>query len=583
LGALSVPPAGTYDVLFTPVEGSVTVTPGATEIFISARDTDGDDLPCMQYSLDGEHYTTSNYIGGLEPDTDYMLYVRQGTNAWYYTQLFHTAAVDYGVRVGRVPVTDKNLGNLDMLGWEFDPDSRTLYLDRLWWRDTGTPCSSEQVFYVEATARALIYSSGDLTVHLFGNWGDTTLERIPEAGDWFANYTVYAEGDLTIQGSGSLVINGDNTADFAFGSGTGDITLNLGGTLTVNCGNGFYVPNGQLIYRSGDIAFNSYVRTVGYNDLQVCNFIPRDQLSSFKLYPEHGTMRYEVAGLDGVRTEVDEDGLLEQLDANYEAWQTKRSVYITPTHTYDQQVSTMEYWEDGECGGSVTYHYSCCCGASGAETYTVNQAEHDLVHCAGDPPTCEHGGYYDYDRCTKCAYYGTFHYYPQGLGHDWTHYDPEWPTCTEDGHPAYEVCQRCGASTAVEMPTDEELALGLGDTGLATWKATGHTYRYVGAQNATCTQDGHPACYVCDNCGEYFAHQDDVVPMDPAEVVIPAAGHSWGFPEVTPATPTANGARTARCLLCGEAGETTVIPRIDWIELSDYTCYYDGTPKEPAV
>ena len=54
-----------------------------------------------------------------------------------------------------------------------------------------------------------------------------------------------------------------------------------------------------------------------------------------------------------------------------------------------------------------------------------------------------------------------------------------------------------------------------------------HSLTQVPAKDATCTEAGNKACWVCRDCGKYFADAAGAQELTEAEVVIPAAGHKF--------------------------------------------------------
>ena len=57
--------------------------------------------------------------------------------------------------------------------------------------------------------------------------------------------------------------------------------------------------------------------------------------------------------------------------------------------------------------------------------------------------------------------------------------------------------------------------------------ASGHTLTNIPAKDATCTEEGNKAYYICDVCGKWFEDaQGKSEITDKTSVIIPAAGHT---------------------------------------------------------
>ncbi|MBQ3165792.1 MAG: hypothetical protein IJC01_00485, partial [Clostridia bacterium] len=66
---------------------------------------------------------------------------------------------------------------------------------------------------------------------------------------------------------------------------------------------------------------------------------------------------------------------------------------------------------------------------------------HDLVHHDGDHPTCEAGGYNDYETCTRCDY--TTYKEVGPLGHTPKIVARVEPTCEKEGLTEGKICTAC--------------------------------------------------------------------------------------------------------------------------------------------
>ena len=132
-------------------------------------------------------------------------------------------------------------------------------------------------------------------------------------------------------------------------------------------------------------------------------------------------------------------------------------------------------------------------------------------------------------------------------------------TCTEAGNIAYYVCE-CGKLYSDEACTKE---ITLADTVV---KALGHDWEWVVDEEATCGKDGkkHEECKVC---GE---KRNEGTKID-------ATGdHKWEWVVDKEATTTEDGEKHEECKVCGnKRNEGTKIPMIDDVpEMGDNTTIY---------
>ena len=89
-----------------------------------------------------------------------------------------------------------------------------------------------------------------------------------------------------------------------------------------------------------------------------------------------------------------------------------------------------------------------------------------------------------------------------------------------------------------------------------------HELTLVEAEEATCTEDGNSAYYVCDGCGRWFEDATGLAEIrDKSAVIIKALGHKWDSGVVTKAaTATKDGIRTYTCLHDSSHTKTEPIP-----------------------
>ena len=205
-----------------------------------------------------------------------------------------------------------------------------------------------------------------------------------------------------------------------------------------------------------------------------------------------------------------------------------------------------------------TEGYWCAnCDGYYLEPTVVAKLPHAMETVNGRAPTCTEPGIPDCYRCTLCnnlyldaegkqQVTGELGEIP-ALGHNFT----DWviakqPTEDEAGRETRR-CLRCGTVENREI------------------EALGHDVSAVAAKAATCTEDGNIACYVCANCGKYYADEAATEPLDyETEVRIAALGHDIDEAnptETVDATCAAEGYKKYVCSVCGHTVIET-LPKI---------------------
>ena len=95
-------------------------------------------------------------------------------------------------------------------------------------------------------------------------------------------------------------------------------------------------------------------------------------------------------------------------------------------------------------------------------------------------------------------------------------------TCTEEGNKAYYICDGCD-----KWFEDAEGTSEITDKTSVIIPASGHTLSNVPAKDATCTEEGNKAYYICDRCDKWFEDAEGKSEIaDKTSVIIPAAGHT---------------------------------------------------------
>ena len=454
-------------------------------------------------SIDNQHFYAGGYIDGLDSDTEYTLYYRQGVDGMVYNKQFRTASTDYGVMVGYTPVTDLNTGNLERDGWQYDPSNKILTLKNLNLEAKGTAVSIEKfVGSYMATYDGVILSHDDLTINLIGENNIKTL-----GGKGMGNTVIFAEHDLTLTGNGNLNISGYNESSITSRGlfcDNGDIYLKSTGKVTFNkIANGISLPtNSTIYYYNGEYKYKPLYMT-GYGNPFYNGGLCDSSLNFDISNKTHNIQVYTgEAGFD--ETLVTDEEAVKTIKTN------ARFTHITPVHTCIKKVQGAEYFVEGNCEDGATYYKSCSCGYTDKQsTFTVAGSDHTYTYYTAKEPTCTEEGWNSYRICTKCGD-TNFEAIP-ATGHQFVHHDAVEPICTYSGHDAYDECTVCGLSTKVVIP------------------ATGHTLIHHEAQAPSCTQVGWDAYDTCENCDYTTYHE------------IPATGHNIVHHDGKAATATESG------------------------------------------
>ncbi|MBQ6116098.1 MAG: leucine-rich repeat domain-containing protein, partial [Oscillospiraceae bacterium] len=517
------------------------VYPGTTDAYVYLVDEDGNNVPGINLSLDGIHFVQYESLSGLEPDTDYTLYYKQGVNGRVYQKKFHTAAEAYDVYIGHQAVTDRNLGVLERDHWHYDPDTKTLTLKDFSISESG-------LYLVNSIYRSIIGSKDELTLELLGdNYLTSTNDSLMAL--------VYVRNDLTITGPGNLTLTACNdTYYFNFGlqSLLGDMYLDGSGKLTfINNVVGLAVnaTGKKAYYRNGDIDF----QTAGggnsgdlMRDSQIANLSFENQLTT-------GGHTLTIKNSSG---EVIDDYIAYVKTSGHD-----KNVTFTMSHSYNQRSAKPEYLASGDCTSGAQYYYSCSCGACGTTKFSNGTTTHSLTTHAARDYDCSHDGWDEYHTCDKCGWTDFEEkYHPKDV-HTWVEYPEIAPTCTEDGHPAYSECSVCGETTApIELPLE--------------YRALGHDIVPVAVTAATCTEDGMLAHFQCTRCGELYADVDGAIPVTAEELVQGARGHRWGEAVITEATETDPGFIVRTCLECGAEDREVIAPTGDNAQTCGETAWW---------
>ncbi len=542
---------------------NIEIHAGTDDVYATVFDADGNKVPGICISVDNEHYLCGEHLTGLQPDTDYTLYYKQGIYGTFYKAAFRTGSQGYGVTVGKTQVTAENTGDLEKDGWHYDPDTKTLTLKNLTLKSDGTVAAEWQLVGSTIPTYAAIVSNDELTVELIG---DNTLAY---TGKELGSSIIYAAKNLTVTGTGNLTFtNPANSDAYGLYSESGDIILSGSGTLNFDgIGTGVYSNKGMLYYRNGTVDFKPIIKHSEYvGDYQAGNLISREDMLDCSGAVHAVTI--SVASLDEKYQEVAEadiPGIIKTNNETSNEENAKQYMRIVPQHSDTEKNTDPAYLESGSCGEGCVYHYSCKCGHIGTATFTDAPEACVFHHHEAKAASCTESGNIEYWECEIC---GRLAADEKGeteltadaltvapLGHDVVHHAAKAAGCTEAGSAEHWTCSRCGEHFA-----DKKCAVRLFDANLII-PAIGHKWTQQFAKAATCETDGAIAHWVCAHCGLCSADETGTKLLKKEEVIEPAFGHSWSKWVVSKtATETAEGEEFRICSIC-EKKETRVIPK----------------------
>ena len=369
---------------------------GADCVYAFIKDQNGKDVEGIQISVDGQHFTGSDHITGLKPDTEYRLSIRQGVEGNVYYRSFRTAKQGYGVYIGRKPVTSENLGVLAEDGWHYDPASKTLTLKDFSLKDCGAAFNPYDFAGFGYTNHAVICSEDELTVRLIG---ENTITGI--SGSGLVNAGLYAENSLTVTGTGNLTVNYGSAFDvttIGLMSLHGNIILNNSGKL--NIGSVYYglqVPDGSVNYQNGTIDYQPCLTTTESGTTYGMGMIlSTSQKDAFDFSNKLHSVTVSVKGVTGSWRTISTSDIPSVINTS------ESYMRIVPQHTDNRQVVSPEYYASGSDDTTCYYHKSCSCGHIGTATF----AAYDLNICGVQVTPSNYfdidgGGHFSYTPSTK--------------------------------------------------------------------------------------------------------------------------------------------------------------------------------------
>lgn len=360
---------------------------------------------------------------------------------------------------------------------------------------------------------------------------------------------VYFKGD-TFNVSGKVSITGNKKGATSTGSGLS------GGT-----DNNVYLPNGKTIIVGGALTGSNKIGVTTENTPSTSAYV---QIASGNTnYADPDKFQYEndgtavsavVTGRNTMLVACKHNWSGEWTKDNYNHWHVCsicKGKNDVSAHTYDQKVAEESYKaSDATCTSQALYHWSCACGAEGADTFESGEKNPDNHSGAlGDWQSDENNHWKEYTCCQVPA---------DKAPHNWdTGVIKKQPTCTTAGEKTF-TCTDCNR-------TKTETVSATGHSWSKEWKSDA-THHWHDCENANCdvtknsAKDGYgphsggtancQAKAVCVTCGTAYGDLD-------------ANGHDWGaWAVTTPATTSAAGVETRVCKWNTTHTETRAIPKL---------------------
>lgn len=205
---------------------------------------------------------------------------------------------------------------------------------------------------------------------------------------------------------------------------------------------------------------------------------------------------------------------------------------------------------DATCTSQALYHWSCACGAEGADTFESGAKNPDNHSGAlGGWQSDENNHWKEYTCC----------HVPAGEGiHQWDDGKITAPaTCTTAGEKTF-TCTVCSA-------TRTETVSATGHSWSKEWKSdTTHHWHECGNANCPVTENSAKDGYAEHSGGTANCTQQAVCTIcGTAYGALDANGHDWGaWAVTTPATTSAAGVETRVCKRNASHTETRAIPKL---------------------
>ncbi len=212
-------------------------------------------------------------------------------------------------------------------------------------------------------------------------------------------------------------------------------------------------------------------------------------------------------------------------------------------------ISKVEFNDDGE----LIVYFTDGTSQNLGNVLGEERCVHNYTLISVTEEDCEEKTVLEY--CTKCGIVRLKTYQKTNHG-EWVDEVPA--TCVEDGVRGHYYCEVCETYfDADHNKIDED---DLEEKLLIPYQKTFHG-EYIEAAAATCTEDGHQACYVCYDCETIWDLDYNELDYDEIEekILIEATGHTWSDDDT--------------CSICGEhkAKEVITIWVSGWDEMRDLT------------
>ena len=182
--------------------------------------------------------------------------------------------------------------------------------------------------------------------------------------------------------------------------------------------------------------------------------------------------------------------------------------------------------------------------------------KHEYVTVPAVEPTCTEPGKTEGKYCKKCDYVEKEQVEIPALGHKMTKTEAKAATCTEAGNKEYWTCSTCHKVFSDEHGETETTVADM------TIQAKGHTMTKTEAKAATCTEAGNKAYWTCNTCHKVFSDEHGETETTVADMAIKAKGHTMTKTEAKDATCTEAGntaywiCNTCHKVFSDEHGET---------------------------
>ena len=205
------------------------------------------------------------------------------------------------------------------------------------------------------------------------------------------------------------------------------------------------------------------------------------------------------------------------------------SEYLISATGHTAAEAVKEDVVEASCTGEGSYTSVVYCSTCGeklsSEVITVEALGHTASSAVKEntvEATCSTAG--SYTSVVYCSVCGAVISseevtVPATDDHTLTYITAKNATCTEDGNKAYYVCSVCGgtfynSSGTVTYNSDEYTIAAIGY----------HTLEKIAATNETTSTAGNIEYYHCTECGKYFSDSDASIEYSTEDIIIPAAG-----------------------------------------------------------